>query len=264
MSLRNQAGRLEAMKILVVANQKGGVGKTSLVLHLTWVLSEIGRRVLVIDLDPQGNLSWCLKRLSDETLCPAAAVFEKEEVHAERIAENIWLTASNIKLARYEAMAGGVNIYFRLRRALQKFRKEHPLDHVIIDCPPSLGLFSLSALVAGESLVIPMRTEVFSVAGLGDLLNIVDEVRENINPNLSIAGLVLNAVSSRTRVAQNTLNELSEITEELGLPILSVIPATVKMEEALREGLPVWQLKSQTPLVKKIRSEFQQLIEKLR
>lgn len=251
------------MKILVVANQKGGVGKTSLVFHLTWLFAEAGQKVLVIDLDPQGNLSWCLRRISDDTECPASAIFEKEEIEAEKRNENVWLTASNIKLARYEAMAGGVNIYFRLRRALQKFCEKQPIDYVLVDCPPSLGLFSLSALVAGESLIIPMRTEVFSVAGLGDLLNIVDEVRENINPNLSVAGLVINAVSPRTKVAKNTLAELSEITEELNLPILSVIPATIKMEEALREGVPVWQVKPENPIAKKIKNEFQRLIEKL-
>lgn len=251
------------MKVLVVANQKGGVGKTTIVFHLAWLLAEKGKEVLLIDFDPQGNLSWCFGRLSDDTECPASAIFEKEEIKAEKKQDGIWLTASNIKLARYEAMAGGVNIYFRLRRALQRFAERQSIDYVIIDCPPSLGLFSLSALVAGEKLIIPMRTEVFSVTGLGDLLNIVDEVRENINPDLSVAGIVLNAVSSRTRVARNTLDELSEIREELELPLLAVIPATVKIEEALREGIPVWDLKRGSTRAKEIKNYFIALLKKI-
>ncbi|MBX6424270.1 ParA family protein [Thermosulfurimonas sp. F29] len=250
------------MKVIVVANQKGGVGKTSLVFHLAHAISEEGGRVMVIDLDPQGNLSWCLRRRTEEA-CPAAEIFEREVLEAEPCTERILLVASNIKLARYEAAPGGMRIYFKLRRALERHRENPEADYVLIDCPPSLGLFSLAALVAGHRVVIPMRTEIFSVSGLGDLLNVVEEVRESVNPGLEVAGIVMNAVSSRTRVAQSTLEELAELSEELSLPVLAVLPATVRLEEALREGIPVWRLKEAGPMGTRIRKEIGKILNSL-
>jgi len=251
------------VKVIVVANQKGGVGKTTVVFHLSWLLAEKGDKVLAIDLDPQGNLSWCMAGISDNEECAAATIFENEKIKMQEITENLWLTASNIKLARFEAVGGGVNVYFRFRKALEKLAQEQSVDWVVVDCPPSLGLFSLSALVAAEILFIPMRAEIFSVAGLGDLLNVTREIQENINPRLYVAGMVLNAVRLRTRVAKNTLEELSEMSGELKIPVVAVLPATIRVEEALRKRVPVWRLGRKNHVEEKIRAEFQKLVEVL-
>ena len=225
-------------KTIAIANQKGGVGKTFLVFHLAHFFRETGARVLAVDLDPQGNLtlSFCLGRGMSLEGCPVAEVFEKERLRLTELEEGLWLCGADIQLARYEALSSGVGVYFKLKKALSRLKE--PVDYVLLDCPPSLGLFSLSAFVAAHKLIVPLRAEVFSVSGLGDLLNVVQEVRENINPGLEVTGLVLNALDQRTRVARETLRELEE---EANLPVLATIPASIKVEESLRAGRPLWQ-----------------------
>ncbi len=245
--------------IVAIANQKGGVGKTFLVFHLAHFLREEGYRVLAIDLDPQGNLTLSFKLGQGKVPqdCPMAAVFEGEKLPTEEIEEGLFLTGSGIQLARYEAAASGVGVYFKLKRSLEKRLGELNLDFVLMDCPPSLGLFSLSAFVAAQKIVVPLRAEVFSVSGLGDLVNVANEVRENINPSLEIAGLVLNAVNQRTKVARETLSDLRQGQD---IPILASIPSTIKIEEALRAGQPLWRFDP----AHKMAAELRQAMRKIR
>jgi len=246
-------------KIIAVANQKGGVGKTFLVFHLAHFLAEKGFRTLAIDLDPQGNLSLAFTLARGwEPRCLAAEIFAAEKIVAEEVEKNLLLVSSEIGLARYEASAGGVSIYFKLKKALEAWPEKEALDFVLIDCPPSLGLFSLSALVASKGLLIPLRPEIFSVSGLGDLLQIVKEVRENINPGLEILGLLINAVQERTRVAKQTILELEK---DVKLPILARFPASIKAEEALRQGVPVWHLAPESPLSRTLRRGLNELLQ---
>jgi len=226
-------------KIIAVANQKGGVGKTFLVFHLAHFLWEKKASVLAIDLDPQGNLTLCFSLGYKIILenCPAAQIFEKEKLVYFPLEKNFWLCGSDIQLARCEAQFSGVGAYFKLKKVLSKLEKQP--DYILIDCPPSLGLFSISAFVAANKLLIPLRAEVFSISGLADLLNVVEEIRENINPELENAGLVLNAVNPRTRVARDTIEALKT---EQNLNVLATISASIKVEEALRTGRPLWQL----------------------
>lgn len=235
------------MHILALANQKGGVGKTFLAFHLAHFLVESGRKVLMIDFDPQGNLSLCFRKSFENDIpCRVTEVFELERLNPETIKEGLWLVPADIRLARFEASSGGVGIYFKLKKAIEAYLKNNPVDVVLIDCPPSLGLFSLSAFVAAQKIIVPLRSEVFSISGLGDLLNVVSEVKENINPNLEVQGLVLNAYQGRTRIGRDTLSELKEI----GLPLLAIIPQSIRAEEALRAGLPVWHLAPEAPISK--------------
>jgi len=245
-------------RILAVANQKGGVGKTFLVFHLAMALAEKEQRCLLVDLDPQGNLSLAFQLPSGfESSCEVAEVFSRQEIIPREISSNLLLVPSDIRLARYEASSGGVGIYFKLKRALEQFCQQQRVDWVLIDCPPSLGLFSLSAFVAAEALVIPMRPEMFSVSGLGDLLQVVQEVRENINPSLKVLGLVLNAVQERTKIARHTLKELAE---NVDLPVLAQLPQSIKAEEALRRGQPVWKLFPETPLARALKEGIEQIL----
>ncbi len=246
-------------KIIAVANQKGGVGKTFLVFHLAHYLWEQGAKVLAIDLDPQGNLtlSFGLGQGKLAESCLVAEVFEKERLEFEELQKGLGLASANIQLARYEAQASGVGVYFKLRKALAR---QETFDFILIDCPPSLGLFSLSAFVAAEKLIVPLRAEVFSVSGLGDLLNVVQEVQENINPGLKIAGLVLNALHQRTRVARDTLAELEK---EQGLPVLATIPASIKVEESLRLGRPLWQVEPNHKMALRLKEAMAKIIQYL-
>ncbi len=248
-------------KIIAIANQKGGVGKTFLVFHLGHFLQEQGKKALLIDLDPQGNLSLAFYLLfGKETPCNAAYIFEKEKIKALKITDTLFLVSSNIELARYEAYSGGVSIYFKLKKALDLFLETEQVDYILIDCPPSLGIFSLSAFVAAEKVIVPMRPEVFSISGLGDLFNIIQEVKENINSHLNILGIVLNSVQERTKIAQNTLKEL---TSSINLPLLAIIPASIKAEESLRSGAPVWKKYPYTPIAKALVKGLENIIYNL-
>jgi len=249
-------------RVVAVVNQKGGVGKTFLVFHLAHFLVERGARVLAVDLDPQGNLTLSFKiregRVPED--CPAAEIFEEEKLRAEELLPGLFLCGSNIKLARYEAASSGVAIYFKFKKSLKKFFRQKEVDFVLIDCPPSLGLFSLSALVAAHKLIVPLRSEIFSVSGLGDLLNVVSEVKENINPELEIAGLVINALNPRTKVSRETLKELEEAQE---IPLLATIPASIKAEEALRAGLPLWQLEPSHKMAGALKKALKDILHSL-
>jgi len=248
-------------KVIAVANQKGGVGKTFLVFHLAHFLREKGHRCLLVDLDPQGNLSLALQFSRQLDLgCEVARIFEEERFFAHEVEEGLLLVPSDIGLARYEASAGGVGVYFKLRRALERYLSEEGADFVLLDCPPSLGLFSLSAFVAAQALLVPLRPEMFSVSGLGDLLRVAEEVRENINAALEVTGLVLNAVQERTRVTRETLRELSE---HVSLPVLAKFPHSIRAEEALREGRPVWALAPESPLARSLREGLARVLEAL-
>jgi len=254
--------KIEQMsKVIAVANQKGGVGKTFLTFHLAHFLVEKGFRVLVIDLDPQGNLSLVLKLLSGwRPSCQTAEIFSSENISFEEIQAGLRLVSSDITLARYEASSGGVNFYFKLRRALKKYLAREPEDFVLLDCPPSLGLFSLSAFVAAESLLIPLKPEIFSISGLGDLLRVAEEVKEDINPSLRIMGLVLNAIQKRTRIGRNIQAELAE---NVSIPVLAQFPASIKAEEAMRRGEPVWKVAFGTPLAKALREGLTNIWQRL-
>ncbi len=248
-------------RVLAVANQKGGVGKTFVVFHLAHFLAEKRKRCLLVDLDPQGNLSLSFQLPRGfEPSCEVAEIFARQEIKAQEISPYIFLVPSDIRLARYEASSGGVGIYFKLKRALEEFSKNHPVDYVLIDCPPSLGLFSLSAFVAADALLIPLRPEMFSVSGLGDLLQVVQEVKENINAALEILGLILNAVQERTKIARQTLTELAQSVE---LPVLAKLPLSIKAEEALRKGKPVWELTPEVPLARALQEGLHQILEVL-
>ena len=238
-------------KILAVANQKGGVGKTFLVFHLAHYLAEAGRRVLAVDLDPQGNLSLAF-RLGGGAVegCGVCGAFAAEgALSPVDLGGGLWLVSADLELARHGEGVRGVGAYFRLRRALEPLASG--FDAVVLDCPPSLGLLSLSAFVCAGSVLVPLRPEVFSVSGLADLVGVVQEVRETVNPALSVAGLVLNAVQGRTRVARDTLSELRGAVE---FPVLAVVPASVRAEEALRAGAPVWRLAPGSALARDLRA----------
>ncbi len=249
------------VRVIAVANQKGGVGKTFLVFHLAHFLAEQGKRCLLIDLDPQGNLSLAFQLPRGlAPSCEVAEIFARQEIIPREVAPNIDLVPSDIRLARYEATSGGVGIYFKLKKALERYLAENATDVVLIDCPPSLGLFSLSAFVAADGLLIPMRPEMFSVSGLGDLLQVVQEVQENINARLKVLGLVLNAIQKRTKIARETLSELDA---NLELPILARLPHSIKAEEALRQGAPVWKVAPDSPLSAALREGFEQIYQRL-
>ena len=235
-------------RVMVVANQKGGVGKTTSTVNLAAALAQGGLRVLVLDLDPQGNASTALAvehhrgvpSMYDVVVdgVPLAdVVTESAEVAGLFVAPStIDLAGAEIELVSMVAREG------RLRRALHA----HPLvsglgedrfDYVLIDCPPSLGLLTLNALVAGDEMMIPIQAEYYALEGLGQLLETVEMVKAHLNPDLAVSTIMLTMYDARTRLSAGVAEEVR--THFAGQVLRTAIPRSVRISEAPSYGQTV-------------------------
>ena len=200
--------------IVTVANQKGGVGKTTTVVNLAAALGELGKSVLVVDLDPQGNATTGLG-VSSRTDNPGVYdVLIEDTPMAQTVvtvpeSDKVRLVPASLDLAGAEIeLVSMVAREYRLRKALAAYLDEQPTDVVLIDCPPSLGLLTLNALVATEELLIPIQCEYYALEGLGQLIRTVDMVREHLNPSLRISSILLTMTDSRTNLSAQGADEV--------------------------------------------------------
>lgn len=241
---RNGPPRPTKTRIMVVANQKGGVGKTTSTVNLAAALSQLGQRVLVIDLDPQGNASTALNVDHHRGTPSTYDLLVDGAALAEVITEcpelpNLKVVPATIDLAGAEIEL--VSVVARESR-LQKAIEAHPLvgtaeevgderfDFVFVDCPPSLGLLTLNALVAGEEMVIPIQAEYYALEGLGQLLETVEMVRSHLNQRLTVSTILMTMYDARTRLAANVA---SEVREHFGDTVLkTMVPRSVRVSEA--------------------------------
>ncbi len=229
------------MKVISVCSQKGGVGKSTIAYHLAWGLYELGNMVLLIDIDPQGNLSSSFDKHGS---CNILEVFaDNPKLMVEAVISNnsnngISLVSSNIHLAKAEFQVS-FTAYTKLKKALYKETKGYnKWDYVIIDCPPSLGLFTVNALAASDYVLIPSLPFYYSLLGLKDLLEVVESVTEDgFNPNLRVLGIVVNQMD-RTLVSRESVDVLR--TKFPKLLFNTILPRTIKVEEALQSKKPVW------------------------
>jgi chromosome partitioning protein len=238
LNVRNETwSKPPATRVLTVANQKGGVGKTTTAVNLAAALALHGLRVLVLDLDPQGNASTALGiphavgtpsmydvllggRPLREVLTPVAM-----SDHLTCVPATIDLAGADIELTSHVARE------HRLDRALSAYLATGPdLDYVLIDCPPSLGLLTLNALVAGREVLIPIQCEYYALEGLAQLLSTVELVRGHLNPQLTVTTVLLTMYDSRTRLADQVADEVRRHFGEIVLS--SVIPRNVRVSEA--------------------------------
>ena len=228
--------------IVTIANQKGGVGKTTTTVNLAAALAKHGLHILVIDTDPQGNASTALN-IDHRVGTPDVYSVLVEEVDFSEVVkpvaeiENLFCAPATIDLAGAEIeLVSLVAREYRLQRALNKYLDFHKekynkaIDYVFIDCPPSLGLLTLNALVAAKEVLIPIQTEYYALEGLGQLMNNVNLVKKQLNPDLEVATIVLTMFDSRTNLSQQVAEEVRKHFGDI--VITTEIPRAVRVSEA--------------------------------
>ena len=233
------------MKIISIINQKGGVGKTTTVINLAAGLSQINKKVLVIDLDPQGNATTGLGLSNTEdTELTIYGVLNGSKKISETIKKtafsNLNLITSNVDLSGLEVeTAGDEKRAFILKEKLAQFFEENDnnYDYVLIDCPPSLSLLTVMALVSSEALLVPLQTEFFALEGLTQLMKTIDRIKSNLNSQLQIQGILLTMYDKRNKLSAEVEKEAREYFKEKVYN--TVIPRNVRLSEAPSHGVPV-------------------------
>lgn len=227
-------------KIVSIANQKGGVGKTTTSINLSTILAKKGKKVLMIDADPQGNASSGVGIDRDEIELSVYDVLindaQIEEVVKKTNIKNLDLCPSNINLAGAEVEL--VSIESRENRLKEKLDNvKDKYDYIIIDCPPSLGLITLNAFTASNSVLIPVQCEYYALEGLGQLLNTISLVKKHLNKEIEIEGALLTMYDARTNLSNQVVKEVKNYFNDKVYK--NVIPRNVKLSEAPSYGMPI-------------------------
>jgi chromosome partitioning protein len=227
-------------RVIALANQKGGVGKTTTAVNLGACLAELGYRTLIIDLDPQGNASTGLgidprsiEQSMYDVLLHGVALEDCVEASSVR---NLFVAPANLDLAGAEIeLVPAFSREMRLRQAIEAVGDE--FDYVLIDCPPSLGLLTVNGLAAASEVMVPIQCEYYALEGLGQLLRNVDLVQRQLNPDLELSAIILVMYDARTKLADQVVDE---VREHFGEKVCrQVIPRTVRLSEAPSFGQPI-------------------------
>lgn len=230
-------------RVLTVSNQKGGVGKTTTAVNIGSALAALGAKVLVIDLDPQGNASTALGVPHSAEIPSVYDVLIEEMPLADIVQPspenpNLFCAPSTIHLAGAEIeLVAQVAREHRLRRALEVYLADHPMDFVIIDCPPSLGLLTINAFTAASEVFIPIQCEYYALEGLSQLLGSIQMIQKHLNPPLHLSTILLTMFDGRTRLAQQVAEEVRTHFPDQVLE--TVIPRSVRVSEAPSFGQTV-------------------------
>lgn len=227
-------------RIIAVANQKGGVGKTTTATNLSACLAEKGKKVLAIDIDPQGNMSSALGIDKNNVENTVYELFlgecTLEECLQSEVLEKLSVLPSNVNLAGAEIELIGIeDKEFILKNHIEKVREEY--DFVIIDCPPSLNTLTVNAMTTADTVLVPIQCEFFALEGLSQLIHTINLVRERLNPTLEIEGVVFTMFDARTNLS---LQVVENVKENLNQTIYkSIIPRNVRLAEAPSHGKPI-------------------------
>jgi chromosome partitioning protein len=227
-------------RVMAVANQKGGVGKTTTSINLGACLAELGHRTLLIDLDPQGNASTGLgidtRQVTKSMYDVVVHEVSLDDVVEPASVKNLFVAPANLDLAGAEIeLVPMFSREMRLRRAIEQVISDY--DYVLIDCPPSLGLLTVNGLAAASEVVVPIQCEYYALEGLGQLLRNVELVRKSLNPSLEVSTIVLVMYDARTRLADQVV---AEVREHFGDKVCrAVVPRNVRLSEAPSFGQPI-------------------------
>ena len=235
-------------RIIAVANQKGGVGKTTTSINLAACLAEKGFKVLAVDMDPQGHLTTGLGIRKDELDLTIHDVIRDECNIGEAMIVNVFpglnIIPSNRYLAGIEVeFAGKEDTQYKLKERLWKIKDR--FDYIIIDCPPALGLLTINSMTAANTVLVPIQCEFFALDGLAQLIYTIELIQENLNKDLKIEGVVFTMYDSRTNLS---LQVVENVKENLNQNVYkTIIPRNVRLAEAPSHGLPIIKYDSRCP-----------------
>lgn len=227
-------------KVIAIANQKGGVGKTTTAVNLSSCLAYKGKKVVIIDIDPQGNTTSGLgidKNVIEKSTYDI--IINDEEIERaliKTVIENLFICPSNINLVGAEVeLVSVISRETRLKTALRDIKEKY--DFILIDCPPSLGLLTLNALTAADTILVPIQCEYYALEGLSQLMNTVKLVQKHLNPSLDVEGVVLTMFDARTNLSIQVVEDVKKYFKNK--VYRTVIPRNVRLSEAPSFGLPI-------------------------
>ncbi|MBL8549899.1 MAG: ParA family protein [Hyphomonadaceae bacterium] len=231
------------MRVLAIANQKGGVGKTTTAINLGAALAATGHRCVIFDTDPQGNASTGVAiDASDREITAYDVLVGAQPLSAavmQTKVPNLWIAPGHANLSGVETeLMAGLRPQHRLRDALASYRAENAaaFDYMLIDCPPSLNILTVNALTAADGVLVPLQCEFFALEGLSQLMTTIEAVRANLNPRLEIQGIVLTMHDQRTKLSDQVADEVRKHLRDKVYD--TIIPRNVRLSEAPSHGMP--------------------------